>query len=206
MATLADLRARIADDLDRSDLSSQIEAAVRDAVEHYEAERFAFNEVVNATATFSSGVDSIPLSSLAVAFTRIDRIRIDDGGSGLVDLVPRDYAWLMAAQDAGAVARPLEYCIYAERIQLDSRPDRNYPAILDGVRRISTASAATGSSAWFNDGRRLVRARAKAELYAHIIKEFPQAQAMAAVEQREYRALKQKLNTRNSGRVRPTEW
>jgi len=77
--------------------------------------------------------------------------------------VPRDYAWLMAAQDARAVARPVEYCIYADRIQLDSRPDRDYAAILDGVRRISTASAATDSSAWFNDGKRLVRARAKAE-------------------------------------------
>ncbi len=206
MATLADLRARIADDLDRSDLTSQIDAAIRDAVEHYESERFVFNEVVGATATFSSSVDSIPLASLPVAFTRVDRIRIDDGGADLVDLVPRDYAWLMAAQDARAVARPVEYCIYADRIQLDSRPDRDYAAILDGVRRISTASAATDSSAWFNDGKRLVRARAKAELYAHVIKEFPQAEAMAAVERREYRALKQKLNTRNSGRVRPTEF
>lgn len=204
MATLADLAARIADDLDRSDLADQIGTAVRDAVEHYESERFVFNEVTGATATFSAGVDSVALAALPVTFSRIDRIRIDDGGSGLVDLVPRDYGWLMAAQDAGSVAPPTAYCVYGAAIQFDTVPDRNYTAVLDGVRRISTASAAADASAWFNEGRRLIRARAKAELYAHVVKEFDQAQAMAAVEQREYRALKQKLNTRNSGRVRPT--
>ena len=74
------------------------------------------------------------------------------------------------------------------------------------MRRISTASAATDGSAWFNEGKRLIRARAKAEIYAHVIKEFAQADAMTAVERREVRALKQKLNARNSGRVRPKEW
>src|SRR5262245_11677501 len=103
MATLADLAARIADDLDRSDLASQIGAAIRDAVDHYESERFIFNEAIGTTATLSSSVASIPLASLPVTFSRIDRIRIDDGGADLVDLVPRDYAWLMAAQDVRTV-------------------------------------------------------------------------------------------------------
>ncbi|TWT11710.1 hypothetical protein [Reyranella sp. CPCC 100927] len=206
MATLADLRARVADDLDRSDLMVQIEQAIRDAVEHYEAERFIFNEAVNTPVALGSGTDSVRLASLPAYFTKIDRIRIDDGGSGLVDLVPRDYAWLMASQDAKATARPTAYCIYADTLLLDSIADRNYAALLDGVKRISTASAASDGSAWFNEGRHLLRARVKAELYAHVIKEIDQAQVMTAVEQRAYRTLKLKLNTRNSGRVRPTEF
>jgi hypothetical protein len=207
MATLGDLRTRIEDDLDRSDLMLQIEQAIRDAVEHYESERFAFSEAVNVTATFSSSADSIPLASLPVYFTKIDRIRLQvSGAQNLTDLVPRDYAWLMGGQDAKAVCRPTEYCVYADQLQLDSRPDRSYIAVLDGVKRISTASAATDSSAWFNEGRRLVRARAKADLYAHVVKAFDQAQVMTAMEQREFRALKQKLNARNAGRVRPTEY
>ncbi|HKV00426.1 MAG TPA: hypothetical protein VJR58_34315 [Vineibacter sp.] len=206
MATFADLRGRITDDLDRADLVLQIEQGIRDAVEQYEAERFIFNEVVDAPVAFAGGVDAVPLASLPTRFTRIDRIRIDNGASGLIDLVPRDYAYLMAARDVKAVAPPLEYCIYADAILFDSMPDRNYAALLDGVKRISTASASSDSSAWFNEGRHLLRARVKADLYAHVIKELDQAQVMTAIEQRAYRALKQKLNTRNSGRVRPTEF
>jgi len=206
MATLADLRARIADDLDRADLMLQIEQGIRDAVEHYESERFIFNEVADAPIAFGIGADAVLLTSLPTSVTRIDRIRVDKGGTELVDLVPRDYAYLSAARDVKAVAPPLEYCIYANTILFDSRLDRNYAALLDGVKRISSASASSDSSAWFNEGRQLLRARVKADLYAHVIKDLDQAQVMTAVEQRAYRALKQKLNTRNSGRVRPTEF
>ncbi|HEX2887177.1 hypothetical protein [Vineibacter terrae] len=205
MATLADLSGRIQDDLDRADLALQIGQAIRDAVEHYESERFAFNEVTNVTATFGSGADVIPLASLPVYLTKIDRIRLQvSGAPTLTDLIPRDYAWLMAGQDVKAICRPGEYCVYAEQLQLDSRPDQAYLAVLDGVQRISTASAATDSSAWFNEGRHLVRARAKADLYAHVVKALDQAQVMTALEQRAFRSLKQKLNARNAGRIRPT--
>ncbi len=205
MATLADLSGRIQDDLDRADLALQIGQAIRDAVEHYESERFAFNEVGNVTATFNSGADAIPLASLPVYFTKIDRIRLQvSDAPTLTDLIPRDYAWLMAGQDAKVICRPVEYCVYGEQLQLDSRPDQAYLAVLDGVRRISTASAATDSSAWFNEGRHLLRARAKADLYAHVVKALDQAQVMTALEQRAFRALKQKLNAQNAGRIRPT--
>lgn len=208
MSTLADLAARIADDLDRSDLTSQIGAAIKDAVTRYESEKFVFTEVANVTATFSSSAAFVALSALPVYFTKIDRIRIDDGAS-LFDLTARDYDWIMDSQDAQTLARPCEYCVYADAIQFDSRPTQNYTALIDGVKRISTASANADATGWFNDGKRLIRAWAKAELYDNVIREdgsADQANKFRMKAEVEYRDLKRKLNTRNSGRVRPTSW
>lgn len=207
MATLADLAARIADDLERSDLTTQIATAIKDAVTVYESQRFSFNEVYNQTTTFSTSVDSILLTALPFYPLKLDRVRLKvSGNQNLTDLIPRDYAYLMAGQDVKAVCRPVEYCIYSERLQLDSMPDQNYTAVLDGIKRISTASANTDATAWFNEAKNLIRARVKVDLYAHVIKEPDLATQQAAIEQREFRTLKQKLNTHGSGRIRPTEW
>ena len=207
--TRAALEARIADDLDRSDLTTQITAAVTDAIDRYASERFAFNEVQNFTHTFSASNAVVPLTNLTVYFAKIDRLRMQySGASNLTDLYPRDYGWLMDGQDAQSVSRPLEYCVYAEAINFDVIPQEAYVGVLDGVKRLSPTSSnsfSTSSSvSWFTEGRNLIRARAKIDLYAHVIKDTEEAGKMALVEQREFRDLKAKLNTRNSGRIRPT--
>lgn len=211
MATRANLETRIADDLDRSDLSTQVTAAVTDAIQAYEAERFVFNEADDVSATFSASVDVVLLASLPAYFTRIDRIRMRySGANNLLNLRARTYTDLMDGQDVKAVAPPLEYCVYAEALQFDSLPDQNYTAVLDGVKRLSpgaTNSYASNSTAgWFNEGAALIRARAKVDLYAHVIRDDAEALKMQAVEMREIKALKAKLNARNSGRIKPTQW
>lgn len=208
MATRASLAATIADDLDRSDLTTQIDAAISDAVARYESERFVFNEAQNITHTFSSSVDVVLMTELPVYFVKIDRFRMRYAGSqNLSDLIPRDYQWLMDGQDAKALCRPLEYCIYANALNFDSLPDQSYVGIIDGVRRLASAtSTASDAGAWFNDARNLIRARAKVDLNINVIRDAEEAVRMQAVEDREYRMLKQKLNTRASGRVRPTEF
>lgn len=209
--TRATLESRIADDLDRSDLTTQITAAVTDAIKVYESQRFAFNEAQNITHTFSASTDAVSLANLPVYFTKIDRLRMRySGAQNLMELTKRDYDWLMDGQDIKATCRPLEYCVYAEAINFDSQPDQAYVAILDGVKRLSTAStnsfSTSSSVSWFTDGASLLRARAKADLYAHVIKDTDEALKMATLEQRELGTLRQKINTRNSGRVRPTEF
>src|SRR5262245_751760 len=126
--TRGDLETRIADDLvDQPVSAAQITAAVTDAIRHYESERFVFNEASNVSVSFSSSVDFMAMSALPVYFVKIDRFRMKySGGTNLTDLTARDYAWLMAAQDAKSVSRPYEYCIYADKIQFESMPDINY--------------------------------------------------------------------------------
>jgi hypothetical protein len=210
--TRAALETRIADDLvDAPVTATQITDAVTDAIKHYESERFVFNEASNVSVSFSSSVDYMAMTSLPVYFVKIDRLRMNySGGTNLTDLTPRDYAWIMAAQDAKSVSRPYEYCVYADRLQFDSAPSVNYTGILDGVKRLApgaTNSYSTSSSlAWFTDGALLIRYRAERDLLANIVRDDAEAQKKDLLEKLEYKALKAKLNTRNSGRIRPTQF
>ena len=51
MSTLTALKATIADDLARSDMGSQIAAAITAAITHYKTTRFYFNETRGSTFT-----------------------------------------------------------------------------------------------------------------------------------------------------------
>lgn len=213
--TRNDLETRIADDLvDAPVTAAQITAAVTDAIKNYESQRFSFNEVTAVTHTFSASNDVVPLTNIltgaaATYFVKIDRLRMRySGAQNLTDLYPRDYAWLMRGQDVKAVTRPLEYCIYAEAINFDSMPDQAYVGVIDGVKRLSTTisnSFSTSSSvSWFTDGALLIRYRAERDLLANIVRDSDEAMKKATLEDGEFRRLKQRMNTRNSGRVRPT--
>lgn len=210
--TRAALETRIADDLvDAPVTSTQITDAVTDAIKFYEDTRLAFNEVQNVSHTFSISNDVVLLTALPVYFTRIDRLRMPySGAQNLTELTKRTYDDIMDAQDAKSIARPLEYCIYAEAINFDSMPNQTYVGILDGVKRLSTGatnSFSTSSSiAWFTDGANLIRYHAEVDLLANIVRDDEEATKKQMLEKRELDKLRTKLNARGSGRVRPTEF
>jgi hypothetical protein len=54
MATYADVRARIADEMNRDDLTTQIDTAISDAIDHYADFNFAFNEERETTVTVAA--------------------------------------------------------------------------------------------------------------------------------------------------------
>lgn len=207
MADLADLRARIADDLGRSDLATQIEEAVRDSVRRYEGERFAFNEFYRVTATLSASADQLALAALPIRVIALDRVRLRDGGSGWIELWRRDRDTVADLQDGEVRVQPSCWCVRGEAVQFDSIADRNYGLLLDGVRQVSTASAAADTSAWVNEARDLIRAAAKKSLYLHVIKDAEQATACAAAEAEALAMLRSRSSlSKAGGRIRPTRF
>lgn len=212
MATKADLAAKIADDLARSDLSTQITDAINYSIKRYERERFWFNDQDNITATLTISAAQLALSDIPVKLFQIDRVRLELSSSTYLDLYPRDRNWIAARQDIQLTSMPVEYCVYDEALQFDSIADQSYRLVLDGV--VSIADTATSNSysngsaaTWFNEARDMIRADAKRDLYTHVIKDFEFAARMNETAQYEFNQLKGRTNRiRKSGQIRPTRF
>lgn len=210
MTARSDLAAQIADDLMRSDLSTQIETAIDYAVRAYERDRFWFNEAKGVTVTLSVSTSFIDLSAFPYTFFDFDIVRLPLSGNTYSELLPRDAGLVMTWQMDGLVARPSEYCIYANAMHFDSVADASYALLVDGVRSLYVSATASATNiAWFTDARDLIRARAKKDLFMHVIMDTPPAQtaAMHAAEDMAYRFLKGRTNRlKSTGHLRPTCW
>lgn len=209
--TRTQLEAKIADDLIRSDLTTQITDAVEIAIKAYEDEPFWFNTVFRTSATLSSSVAFIALSSLTTRFLDFNRIRVTTSGNSEIDLYRRDYRWIMTRQDDPTYAIPLEYCIYDEKLMFDSYADQDRTLHMDGIVSLgSTASdsySAGDTTAWFNEARELIRHRARREIYMHVLKDGDLAGSAKIAEDDAFNTLKSKTNQRAStGFLRPTEF
>ena len=211
MATRSDIEAQIADDLARSDLSSQIGRAVDAAIRAYRFERLGFNEAYRVTATLSVSTAFIALTAISSRFRKIDRVRLLRNSADYIDLYHRDYDWIMSRQDAYALSQPGEFTVYNNSLHFDSFADQTYTLVIDGIKELATGTTASYSAgdatAWFNDARELVRHRAKREVYAHVLKDMELASAAAAAEKDAYDILKAENNVvETTGGIRPTEF
>ena len=209
MATKSDLSSQIEDDLDRTDLTSQVNSAIDYAIDYYAKDRFWFNESVNQSVSLTSSIAELALSDLPQTFMEIDRLRLKLSSTLLLDLYHRDYDWIMSRQDTNLIGQPVEYCIYNEKLQFDSYADTSYTLIIDGIRSLGNSASNTYTSAdataWFNDAKELIRVAAKRNLYANVIKDFDMATAMKTIEDMEYNRLKGRTNRlKSTGAVRPT--
>ena len=211
MTTRSDIEAQIADDLARSDLTTQISNAVNAAIRAYRFERLGFNEAYRVTATASVSANYLALSDVSVRFRKIDRIRLLRDAGDYLDLYRRDYDWIMSRQDDRTTSMPIEYAVYNNTIHFDTIADQTYTLAIDGVKELGTGTTASFSagdaSAWFNEARELVRHRAKREVYAHVLKDMELASAAGAAEKDAYNTLKSELDqVASTGFIRPTEF
>ncbi len=169
MTTLAIMKARIATEIRRSNLTSDIAAAITTAIEAYQEKRFFFNEVRFTFATvanqeFYTSSDDADIGTL----TKIDYVKLLYGNFpyGLKPLTPERIEWL--SQNGTQVGQPREFCFYAQAFRLYPIPDQAY-TVRVGAEKAVAAPAADGEAdnPWMTYAERLIRSRAKWELAMH---------------------------------------
>jgi hypothetical protein len=203
MATYGAMQTRIADEIARSDLGSQIQNAILDAIKAYDGERFAFNDLYRSTASVSVGEYAIALPSNVA---QIDRITMDINASVEDVLVPRDAHFIIEAQTPIYSSQPKEYAIYADQILFNCAADQNYTIYINGLRRYDPPTVDGSNGPWFVEAEELIRNRAKANLYLDVIMDAENGGRCKLREQEAFRYLKGKMAIRGSGRVRPTRF
>jgi hypothetical protein len=156
----AALQARIADELNRSDLTSQIALEIASAIRHYERQRFWFNEVRDTSLVTVPNV-----ASIAAPTTMVEGLRLDLNYG--THLYPLEYeAWKDFEDYGGADTGftpgvPQRYGYFADQFWFLPVPDQAYSLTLSGVERLADLVNGSDSNAWTTDGEELIRMRAK---------------------------------------------
>lgn len=209
MTTLTIMKARIADELARSDLTSTIAYAITDAISAYSTERFHFSESraisfpTVASQQFYTVADhaSIPLINV------IDYVGIYVGDimSRLRSETPAEIeVW---SQNGQGEAIPSSYCWYGDSLRLYPTPGDVYTVRIGAAVKVAApASDSEASNAWMTHAERLIRSRAKLELALHVLKDPELAQTMATATEEALQQLRDRsarLGQLEKGRVRP---
>jgi hypothetical protein len=162
------MKRRIAMEIKRSGLDEDIENAINDAIVAYEDERFYFNET--RSFTFNTVIGQSRYSSSDVAnlanILKFDYVKLLLNGTDY-DVVQRSPEFF-DEMITTTLNWPSYFGWYDEQFLLYPTPNDAYQIRIGCVRKIAApASDAEPGNAWMTKAERLIRNRAKAELYAH---------------------------------------
>lgn len=212
MTTLATLKAQIAEDLARGDLTTHIAAAITQAIEFHKEERLFWTETraeTFATVAAQSAYDvdddaAIPL------FIKIDDVMLQDSSGIEYGPLERTDQVVMEQllDDGSATGRPDSWSYYNDTLYFYPVPDAVYTVRPMGQIEVAAPSTdvETGNK-WMTKGAELVRCKAKAYIFLHTVKDPNQAVAMEAAAQSELAKLRRDTSKRTAtGRIRPTQF
>lgn len=182
--TLGDLKTRIADELARSDLTSQIALAVTDAIDLASKNRFWFNEVRDLQIQLAANQAYHSDSNVDV-LVEIDQLYLLLNTNQRWNLHAANNARLDALYNGTpAVGLPVRFSRYGSELRFWPTPDQTYTAYLNGFTKGQPLSLDTDSNFWTTYGEKLVRAIAKTILYAEVIRNSDEAERNDMLAQR----------------------
>lgn len=210
MSTLTTLKADIASDFKRSDLTTDIAAAISRAIRHYQAEHFYFNETRDKT--FNCVVDQIWYGGDDDAdiplFTDIDtmHITINTNRYRLRHFAIEDFEILT---DGNATSgQPYAYTYYNQEIGLFVPPNDTYEVrIIGGFKAPEPATDGEANNVWMTEAYNLIRDRARADVAARKVRNMEMAQIAKLGEQEELDRIRKETARRvKTNRVKPVSF
>lgn len=206
MSDFGTMQDRIADELARTDLTTQIQKSIQSAIDHYERQGFYINE---STFTFSTvqdqeyygSADSATIPLLADILTV--RLTVN---SNTYTLIERDFQYLESVQSNGNyTGDPTEFAYFNKQIRLYPVPYTARTVQVAGTTRPDALSATSDTNVWMTDAEELIRCRAKYDLFVHVIRNPEEAMGMRSAEMDALAALRGETDQRvSSGHLRPT--
>jgi hypothetical protein len=215
VATLGDLKARIADELLRSDLTAQIAKAITSAIAHYGRQEFYFNQA-RSSGTFNTVASqewysTSDLAAIATSPRIISLTLVNDTTRYEITRRTFDEIEVMAS-DSVAGGMPTDWAYWRKQVRLWPIPDQVWSITMNYVDRLAAPADDASSNAWTleDDAEELIRTRAKIDLLVNVIRRpdmggeltLLRAQEMAALA-----ALRGEIGGREAtGFVVATQW
>ncbi len=207
-STFLQMQSRIADDLDRTDLSTQIKLAINRAIIHYKTEPFWFKETsssfsaVSAQEEYAYGTGSVPSD---VEMIDILERQYNSDKITLTEITPFE---LEAKQQGDAVGIPDQFAQYQNRFKLYPIPNQSGITILiKYTKTYAELSADADTNDWLTYAEDLIEARARWWLNMRVIRDQTAGADDAVQEASALDALRT-VNTHKTGqgRVIPTQF
>lgn len=210
MSNFGTMRDRIADELDRADMATQIEREIKSAIAYYERRRFWFNEKRTNFATVVSqewytSADDSDIPNLLT----LDMAKIAINATTKHDLELLPYAELEFVSDGGEAdeGQPTSLAYFQKQIRLYPIPDASYSVVLSGIFALDSLSASADTNAWMTDGEALIRQRTRRMIYSNVIRDPELAQEAGRLEAEELRVLIEATSQKKAtGRLVPTNF
>lgn len=173
MTTLAIMKARIASDLRRDDLTDDIADYIPEAIADFQHKRLWFNETRAFTFSTIASQQRYGVADFSnvVNIIKIDSAYITIGGSKF-QLTPKDPNWIEArTTNTGNTGQSINIGLYNEEIWLDPIPSDVWAITLMAVQKYAAPAADdTANNKWMTDCARLIRSQTIGHLYAYVIK------------------------------------
>lgn len=174
MATFIQMVTKIAGDLRRSNLTTEIKAAINDAITEASNTRFWFNEV-EIGDTLPSGAeytftDPFPL-------TEIDYVHVIPPVGNRYEIYPiNSYDYWREKANSTQVGRPEYYTTVKGRLRIWPMADQNYSLVVGGSsQNLSPLVSDASTSVWLVEGELYIRALAKRNILRDVIRDYGEA-------------------------------
>lgn len=216
MTTLLDVRNRIADQLSRSDLSTQIDREIQLAIARYNRRVSWLSEVRGATLTTVIGqrfYSTLDLSGgagpqdvtgrTAVSVQDVQKVEyMRDADDDPIEQI--DYREFERRFDVSGTTGGAEYfALYAGQIGLWPAPDAVETFTLSVVVKPVVPSASSDTSVWFDQAQELIENAAAAAICRKFIQDGERAQAFQVYEAAAWEDLVRESNQKMAtGRLR----
>lgn len=195
MSQLSQVRSRIADDINRSDLGTQIDVAINRAIEHYEKDYFWFKD---KTATFSTVASQEVYTSADSGYptdlSEIDYVEVSISSNYQYEVVPTDFKDIQHKNPGSTTLTgyPTNYALYNENMYLYPTPNGAYGITVYYQQKYTALSNDTDTNDWTTDAEDLIEARATWWILSRVIKDYQGAQVAKAEEMDALAALQAK--------------
>lgn len=209
MTTLTLLKAAIADDLERTDLTSAIATSISSAIRHFQTTRFYFNEsrlstfVTVATQSLYDVDDDADIPN----WIELDYVKVVDSDGQIYTLGRADPEDIEDLLYTGAASgRPFSYSYFEESFRLFPVPDAVYTIRPVGlIRKAEPASDGEVGNVWMVEAFELIRANAKWRLATDKLFDDTLAAVAMRAEQRAMDELSATSSRKTAtGQIRPT--
>lgn len=194
MSTLATMRTRIADDLNRSDVNTQIDKAINRAIIYYSKERFWFNETTGTVATVASTQAYGTAQSLPTDILEIDTVKLTIASTNKQVLDKRTYQWLQEMDLSAQTSQPTDWAWYKSSLYLYPTPNAAWTVTLSYMKSYAELSLDADTNDWTTSAEDLIEARARWWLYSRVIMDYEAADRAKAEEAEALYCLRHKTS------------